>query len=187
MIITISGLAGSGKTTVLKELAKRLNYSFYDIGTLRKRMAKERGMTIEEFNKLGEKESFTDNDADKYLENLGKTEDNFVVQGRLAYYFIPHSIKIFLNVTLEKAAERIMKDSDNPERNSESQHSSLEVIRRLSKDRDDSDIVRYRKWYGIENYRDPKNYDLIIDTSNITADQVVQKIIDYVNSKTLNT
>ena len=185
MIITISGLAGSGKTTVGKALAEKLMYKFYDIGTFRKKMAAERGMTIEEFNKLGETESFTDKDADSYLENLGKTEDNFVVQGRLAYYFIPYSVKVFLNVSLDKAAQRIKKDSNNPERNSESQHSPLEIIRRLSKDRDDSDKVRYKKWYGIENYRDPKHYDLVIDTSNITAEQVVQKIVDCAKSKSV--
>ena len=183
MIITLSGLAGSGKTTIGKELAKRLGYKFYDIGTLRKEMAAERGMTIEAFNKLGEKDPSTDKDADALSIKLGKTEDNFVIQGRTAYYFIPNSVKLFLTVSPDVAAKRIKGDSDNPERNSESKHSPLEVIRRLSVDRDDSDILRYRKWYGIENYRDPKNYDMVIDTSNLAVEQVLKKIMDFIYSK----
>jgi cytidylate kinase len=53
MIITISGQACSGKTTVGKLLAKKLKYKFYDIGTLRKAAALARGMTIEEYNSYG--------------------------------------------------------------------------------------------------------------------------------------
>ncbi len=181
MIITISGQAGSGKTTIGKALAKRLGYEFYDIGTLRKQMAAERGMTIEEFNKLGETESFTDKDADNFTIQLAKTKKDFVMQGRLGYYFIPQSLKVYLNVAPWKAAERVMKDQSNPERNSKSKHATLAEIQQLCIDRDSSDIIRYKKVYGIGNFADPKNYDLIIDTTgedNVEAN--VQKIIDFI-------
>ncbi|MBU0540313.1 AAA family ATPase, partial [Patescibacteria group bacterium] len=66
MIITISGVPGSGKTTVAKILAERLGMKFYSMGDLRGKMATERGLTIDELNKLGETEAFTDNDVDTY-------------------------------------------------------------------------------------------------------------------------
>jgi CMP/dCMP kinase len=183
MIITISGFAGSGKTTVGRDLSKRLKYNFYDIGTLRKKVAKERGMTIEEYNILGEKDHSTDKDADNETIKLAKTEDNFVIQGRVAYYFIPQSIKIFLTVNPDVAAERISEDFDNPERNSASKVSSLDNIKRISADRDASDKRRYNMIYSIKDFTDPKNYDVYIDTSYITVDAVVKKILSYIDSK----
>jgi len=183
MIITISGVAGSGKTTVGKILAEKLGYKFYDIGTLRKQMAKARGMTIEEFNKLGETDSSTDKDADAFTINLAKTEKDFVMQGRTAYHFIPHSVKIYLTVSPQIAAERVVMDNLNPERNSASKTATVEQIEKLCKDRDNSDMLRYRKIYGIENFADPKNYDLVLDTTNLSVNQVVNKILAYAKSK----
>jgi cytidylate kinase len=183
MIITISGIAGSGKTTVGKLIAEKLGYKFYDIGTLRKQMAKARGMTIEEFNKLGETDSSTDKDADAFTINLAKSEKDFVMQGRTAYYFIPHSVKIYLTVSPQVAAKRVSLDNFNPDRNSASKSATIEQIEQLCKDRDASDALRYKKIYGIENFADPKNYDLVLDTTNLSIAQVADTIIDYAKSK----
>jgi CMP/dCMP kinase len=173
MIITISGQAGSGKTSTGRALAKKLKYQFYDIGTLRKMAAKKRGMTIEEYNKYGMTHPETDIEADAEAIKLGKTEDNFVIQGRVAYCFIPNSLKVYLTVSPDVAAKRILLDKDNPERNSQSKVSSISEIKKLCVERDKSDVLRYKKIYGIKNFNDKKNYDLVIDTSKLTIEQVV--------------
>ena len=41
MIITISGLPGSGKSTIGKMLAKKLGYKFYSMGDLRGKIEKK--------------------------------------------------------------------------------------------------------------------------------------------------
>ena len=109
MIITVSGKAGSGKSTLVKSLAKKLKLKSYDIGDLRGRLAMERGLTIDELNEIAKKEDWTDREVDKITEKLGKTEDNFVVGGWVAFHFIPNSIKIFLDVELGEGAKRIFK------------------------------------------------------------------------------
>ncbi len=91
MIITISGLPGSGKSTVGKILAKKLGYEFMSLGDLRGKIAIDRGITIDELNHLGEKEGWTDKEVDDYQREYGKTHDNLVVEGRLSFYFIPRS------------------------------------------------------------------------------------------------
>src|SRR5689334_16245543 len=96
MIISITGAPGTGKTSVGKLLAKRLGYNFYSVGDLRGKMAMERGLTIDELNKLGEKDASTDTMADDYQRELGRKEDNFIIEGRLSWHFIPHSFKVFL-------------------------------------------------------------------------------------------
>ena len=90
MIITINGTPGSGKSTVAKFLAKKLKLRHYSMCDLRRKMALEKGMTIDELNKIGEKEAWTDKDADNCQKKLGKKEDNFIIDGRLSWFFIPN-------------------------------------------------------------------------------------------------
>jgi cytidylate kinase len=167
MIISISGTPGSGKTSVAKYIAKDLGMKFYSVGELRGKMAKERGMTLDEFNKLGETERFTDEDADEYQKQLGINEDNFVIEGRLCWHFIPNSFKIFLTCDLDEAARRIFEARKNPEegRDDERMYKSIEDAKKQIEERMASDTKRYQKYYGL-NYQDPENYDLVVDTTD---------------------
>ena len=170
MIITISGLPGSGKSTVGRLLARKLGYSFYSIGDLRGKWAMERGMGINELNRLGEKEEWTDRKADEYQAELGEKEDGFVIDGRLSFHFIPRSFKVFLTVSPGTGAKRIFSD--------ERQDEGAESLGRLEKaleDRIRSDDMRYRKLYGLD-FRDRKHYDLVIDTTGLTPGDVVSRI-----------
>lgn len=178
MKITITGPIGSGKSSVAKELAKRLNLKFYSIGALRRNMAMERGMTIHEFNELGEKEGFTDREVDNYQKEIGKKKDNFVIDGKLGFYFIPDSIKIFLDVNLNIAANRLF----NAKRKDESMYKNLEEAKKLMIKKLESDNKRYMKYYGIR-YDDKDKFDIIIDTSNLTLRQVTNKVINFINKK----
>ncbi|MBI2473155.1 AAA family ATPase [Candidatus Uhrbacteria bacterium] len=84
MIITITGIPGAGKSTIAKVLSKKLNVPWYSVGDLRGKMAKERGLTIDELNHLGETQDFTDKEVDQYQEKLGKEQDGFIMDGRLS-------------------------------------------------------------------------------------------------------
>lgn len=55
MLITLGGKAGSGKGTVSELLADKLGYEIISIGSLRRKFAEEMGLSIYEFNLLGEK------------------------------------------------------------------------------------------------------------------------------------
>ena len=174
MIITISGKPGSGKSSVGILVAKKLGFKYYCIGDLRREMAKKKGISLEELNKLGEKESFTDLDVDRFAEEKGKTEDNFVMVGRTSFHFIPNSIKFFLDVDQKTGAERIFNHS----RNDEKYNDLNEAIEKIRK-RHESDKVRYKKYYNLDVFN-KKNYDYIIDTTNLTIKDVVDKIIEKI-------
>jgi cytidylate kinase len=168
MIISISGMPGSGKTSVAKILAERLGMHFYSVGGLRGKMALERGMSIDELNALGERDASTDTSVDDYQRELGKNEDDFVIEGRLSWHFIPTSFKIFLDCDPREAARRIFEAqrvAKGKERSDEPVYGSVEEARTALDKRVASDQLRYRKYYGLD-YRDPSHYDLILDTTD---------------------
>ncbi len=179
MIITISGKPGSGKTTVGRLVAEQLGYKQYDIGILRREMARKRGMTIEEYNTLGETDSSTDTEADDYQAELGRTEDNFVIQGRTSFHFIPNSLKVFLDVDTRVGAERIWGDLKNdPESRNQKKHDSIESLMKSTQERIDSDNMRYAKYYDGLNIFDRSQYDLWLNTTETSAEKVVETIVN---------
>ena len=182
MIITISGLPGSGKSTVAKILSEKLGFKRYYAGGMRREAAKKAGMTIEEFNKLGEKDFSTDKFVDDFLVKIGKEEDNIVVEGRTAFHFIPNSIKIFLDVDLKEGARRIFEEKKQKNDRNEKQTASVEEELENLKERMESDEKRYIKYYGFTCYN-KKNYDLVIDTTKITAQQAAERVLEFLKKK----
>lgn len=176
MIITIAGKNGSGKSTVAEFLAKKLKLKHYSIGDLRGEIAMKMGITIDELNKIGEKEDWTDKIADEFQKELGKKQDNFVIDGRLSYHFIPNSIKIYLKVTDQVAADRIF----NNQRPDEPKKNSVSDVKKMLVERYKNDRKRYKHYYRID-IEDLKNYDIVIDTSNLSKEQMENLVLDAVN------
>jgi cytidylate kinase len=175
MIITISGLPGSGKSTVGKIIAKKLNYEYMSVGDFRGRMAMDRGITLDELNQLGEEESWTDEEADKYQVEYAKTHDNLVIEGRMSFHFIPDSFKIFITVDLKTAAERTLQNRED--RKDEAEVSGAAEAEELLRGRIESDKKRYLKYYGVD-YTDPKHYNLVVDATTPSAEEIAEIILD---------
>ena len=175
MIITISGKAGSGKSTVARLLSEKLSLKHYSIGDLMRAIAHEKNLSLLELNKLAETDKSIDLELDNKLKELGKTKDNFVVDGRLAAFFIPNAkVKVFLDTEDKVRAERILKDKRQQEK-SKDLDEMIAVIRK----REESEKKRYKQYYGAD-YFDEKLYNFVIDTTNLTPNKVVEKIIEFV-------
>jgi predicted cytidylate kinase len=178
MIITITGFPGSGKSTLGRGIAKELNLKHYSAGDLLREIARDRGMTFLELHELMKKDSSVDKELDRRNKELGEKEDGFVIDGRLSWHFIPNSIKIFVKVDLEKAAERVFKDccQGRAGRQGEYENKSLEKTLENMRRRMEMNQERYRNLYGID-YLDEKNYDLVVDTTNSGIDETRQKVL----------
>lgn len=175
MIITISGMPGSGKTTVGKIIAEKLGLNFFSVGELRGKIALEKGLTLDELNRLGETDKTTDTMVDDYQKKLGEENDNFVIEGRLSWYFIPNSYKIFLDCNSKTAADRLIKSRD--QRPDEKLPDDPEKVKDMIEARVQSDLKRYQLFYQID-YTDPGHYDLVIDTAELkNANQTVDLIL----------
>ncbi len=177
MIITISGKAGAGKTTVGRMLAEKMNCDFISGGHIRREFAKSKGMTIDELNDLRSKDKTSDIEVDEFQKKLAKELErkkrDIVIESRLGFYFIPNSFKIFLTVDPTIAAERIFYE----QRESELKKSSIEETKKTLKIREESDRKTYKELYGLDCYN-KKHYDLVIDTTNLSHDEVVAIITE---------
>jgi CMP/dCMP kinase len=183
MIISISGAEGAGKSTIAKRLSEKLGWPRYYMGGISREKAREHGMTLEEYNKWGETDPRRDQEIDEYQEKLGKTQDNFVIEGRTSWYFIPHSLKIYLDVSFAEGARRIwgslrVDDSRNEGKNL---HSYENVLASL-KARRESDKTRYAKYYNFDAYNH-RHYDFVLDTTDLNPDEVFEKVYEAVEKR----
>jgi CMP/dCMP kinase len=178
MIITITGALGSGKSTVAKLIAGKLALKHYSTGDFMREMAAKRGITLLELSKLAETDPTIDQELDQRQIALGQQEDNFVIDARLGWHFIPHSTKVFLGVEDHEAARRIFLAKRKDEDYNTTEAETLANLRK----RKASEIKRYQEYYKV-NYYNRENYDLVIHTDEISAQEVAQKIVDYAISQ----
>ncbi len=179
MIITISGTPGSGKSTVARIVARKLNLLHYSTGDFMREMASEKSITLAELGELAKKDISIDKALDDRQIKLGETEDNFVIDGRLSFHFIPNSIKIFIDADIKERARRIVEDSAN--RSTEDATDIDETIAAISK-RKNVEAERYMKYYKLDPYKH-EHYDLVIDATIPSAEEVTEKIVKFVNER----
>ncbi|HEU4318811.1 MAG TPA: cytidylate kinase family protein [Acidimicrobiia bacterium] len=173
MIISISGRPGSGKSAVAIRVAEALGKRHVSAGDFMRELASERGMTILEFSRTAEDRASIDHEIDARTRRLSEESDDFVIDARLGWHFIPHSFKVFLEVSPEVAARRIY----GAQRGSETENITLEETLRAIEERTRSERTRYQKYYGLD-YADHDHYDLVVDTSERSIGEVVETIMD---------
>lgn len=174
--ISITGDLGSGKSTVAKILAEKLGYNYVSTGSIQRKMAEERGMNTLELNYYAEKNKEIDDAIDHYLISLDQNNENYVLDSRLAWHFVKRTFKVYLTVTPEIAAKRVMTDDM---RTGEPGAKDLQERVHTLTERQNVENRRYLNLYHV-NCRDMNNYDLVLDTSFCEIDEVADKIIKEV-------
>ena len=104
--VTIAGDIGSGKSTVAKRLAELVGVDALSTGGIQRQLAQKRGLTVLELNKLAEEDASIDRDIDSYL--MGLSPGDLVVESRMAWHFVPDTLKTYLYISDKAAARRIL-------------------------------------------------------------------------------
>lgn len=170
--ITITGSLGSGKSVVSALLNESLGYPIISVGGILRKMAQEHNMDTTEFNQYMEQHPELDNELDNRVIALGQEESPKIFDSRLAWHFIPNSFKVALLVDDSIAAQRIFQDNKRANEAYTTPGETLEKIRA----RRQSEITRYKQLYQVD-LEQQTNYDLIIDTGNLTPQEVALQIL----------
>jgi len=167
--ITISGLPGSGTTTVAELLQKKLGWKHVNMGDIFRQMAEEYKMKLQEFEEYCEEHPEIDRQIDKKQEEILK-EGNVILEGRLAGWIahikkIP-ALKVWLDCEDDERVRRIINREGG----------EFFDKRHEMKERENSEKRRYKKFYGID-LEDKSIYDVVIDTTRMPPERIVEKII----------
>lgn len=197
-IIAITRQYGSGGHDIGKALAEKLGISFYD-KELISIAAKESGVSPEIFESVDEKatnsllyslsvglynygnnfSSIGDlpvNDRlyilqHKIIKELAEKE-SFVVVGRCADYVLqknPNLVKVFIYADIDSRVKRAVERHDiDPAR-------AKQAVLKADKSR-----ANYYSFYSGKKWGLPDNYDLCLNSTNLTLEQAVDVITSYI-------
>lgn len=175
--ITLFGMAGTGKGTIARLLKEKLGYDkSFSCGDFEREVAKKRGITLLELDEIAKTDGgVIDKEQDQVMAEFGRTHDNFIVEGRLAWYFIPDSFKVSLLCSFEERTRRI----------ADREKKDIVVVQEETREREKAIYERFEKYYGIKDFENPKNFDLVIDTTHLTPEQIAGQIVDTLKEKAL--
>ncbi len=179
-IITFGGEIGAGKSTVAPRIAKELGYESFDMGSMMRELARQQGMTIDDFYKSLEDDPEFDRSVDAMQSTLMKEKDDFVIQARLAFHFAKQSGKPHVNILLQVdprvSAQRKVDEGGYPGK-------TVEDVMALHAMREDSERLRYRTLYGVNDHLDPANFDIVCDTTPMDRDQVTAFVLAEIRKR----
>jgi len=174
MHITITGNLGSGKSTICRLMNEKYGFEIYSTGKIQRELAAQMNMTTLELNQLMCSDSKYDKMIDDETARISREnrDKDIIFDSRLAWHFVEHSFKVFVSVSLDVAAERVMKDK----RGEVESYSSLQEAKKLLAERAATERVRYKDIYNL-NYMDFNNYNLVIDSTFSTPELIARIIL----------
>ena len=171
-LITVSGQLGSGKSTVVNLLAQKLGWATYSTGQAQRKIAEKMGISTLELNRLAVSDKTIDEQIDAVFKNPPWRDNPCVVDSRLAFHFLPKSFKVCLKVSPNEAAKRVFFANRSNEK-----YKSIDEALQYLNQRRKLEQEHFLKNYQLDIESDDL-FDLIIDTSNLSPEQICQIIIE---------
>ncbi|MEM2937421.1 MAG: cytidylate kinase family protein [Candidatus Bathyarchaeia archaeon] len=174
VVICICGMAGSGKSTQARKLAEKYGLKYYSGGEALKALAIEKGYKPMErgwwesreglsFIENREKDPKFDETVDQKLLEIAE-QGNVILDSWTMPWLLKKGFKIWLEASPRKRAERVAK------RDGISVKEALKVL----KTKEEKTKAIYKRLYGFSLGEDFTPFHLILDTDNLTAEEVFQ-------------
>jgi len=176
IVIAISGLPGSGSTTIAKEIAKRFNLDYYSPGEVFKGYSKKNQSeaALEVWNLFGKEKKFHEKNFDiKQIEKAKK--GNVVICGKLSIFMLKGmaDYKIWIESDLKTRAERTAERDGIP----------FEKAFEQIKEREKIEMESWKKIYGIDYTEQKKDADLVVENSRLAVDESVNRILAFIKTR----
>jgi predicted cytidylate kinase len=172
MRVTLNGTLGSGKSTVGRELARRLGVRYISTGQIFRELGHISNPDVLQTNLEAESNSALDEAVDNKVRALNETQPDFVIDSRMAWHFIENALHVFLSVAPATAAQRVIQDRSRLNEQYASVEAALDALRA----RRNSELRRYKRLYGVD-IENPANYDLSVLTDDAHVSDVVDVIM----------
>ena len=185
IVVCISGMAGTGKSTLAKKLARKYKLRYYSGGDALKELAKDEGYNTSSrgwwespeglsFLEKREKNLKFDKAVDAKLLKYAQQE-NVLLDSWAMPWLLKTGFKIWLSASEEKRAERIAK------RDKIAVKEALQVL----KEKEARTKAIYKKLYGFTLGEDFKPFNLVLDTDNLNTGEVFQVLCMVMNNVVL--
>lgn len=170
MLVTISGLPGSGTSTVARAVAEALGIPRLDGGTVFRTMAAEAGASLVEFGARAEQDPAIDLELDARLADAARAGD-VVLESRLAGWIATNegvaALRVWIACDEAERARRVAGRDDL----------DLDAAIATNRTREASEATRYREYYGID-IADLGAYDLVLDSTDTPPASLVRSILE---------
>jgi predicted cytidylate kinase len=166
----VSGPPGSGKTTLARLISDKTGMELIYAGQVFRGMAKERGMSLEDFGRLAERDESIDGELDERMVKIARERDDIILDGRLTGYMthkngIP-AFRVYVTAEFPIRVERIAGREEK----------DREQVEKEVHERERSEYERYMKYYGID-IRDTEIYDLVLDSSHMSPEALAERLL----------
>jgi cytidylate kinase len=186
-VICISGMAGTGKSTLAKKLAKKYGLQYYSGGDALKELAKEEGydVTVEGWweSPVGLRfleERVSDPKFDKAVDDKlleYARVGNVLLDSWTMPWLLKGGFKIWLQASFEKRAQRV----------SERDHLSYEEAVKVLEEKESHTKAIYKALYGFSLGEDLTPFDFVLDTDNLNAAEVFDVLCRVMDNVVLST
>jgi len=179
MLMSITGKLGSGKSTVCNILKEQYGLEIFSTGTINREYARRLGISTLELNERLKSDPALDKEIDGTVTRLSieKKDEKLVFDSRMAWHFAKDTFKIFLTIDPMEAATRVMKNQRGAEEHYDSVEDACQgLIKRGTVERE-----RFIQIYGVD-YFDHNNFNLVVDTTSRTPEEIVGIIIENYES-----
>jgi cytidylate kinase len=161
MRITVSGLPGSGTTSLSRYLAERTGFSMISAGEVFRQLAQEHAMDLAAFGRLAEEDPAFDKMIDARQKEIAAGRDNIIVEGRLSGWMVEEAdLRIWLYAPISCRIKRIAFRDQVPD------EATTKV---LTLEREHCEAGRYLSYYSID-INDMSIYHLIINSEHWGVD-----------------
>ncbi len=182
LVLCISGMAGTGKSTLSKKIAGKYGLKYYSGGDALKILAAEEGYEVSSrgfwespeglrFLKKREENSKFDKAVDEKLLEYAK-EGNVLLDSWTMPWLVKSGFKVWLLASLEKRAERVAKRDKI----------TVAEAQQMLKEKEAKTKAIYKQLYGFDLGEDFKPFDLILDTDGLNSEEVFQVLCNVIEN-----
>lgn len=165
--IVVAGDVGTGTTTLAKALADKLNWSYLSTGDIYRDYVLKNNLEL--WNHLSIPDE-VDRQIDQEFISKVKNEKNIVFDTHYGGYFargLRDVFKILLKCDPTEAEKRILGRT----------HTHTETVEDIRKRREENK-KKFNKLYDPKTPEEPEYFDLIIDTTNSTKEETLEKSLE---------